>query len=280
MLGMNKKDVCLFQHWDIETYTLFQDMQTWCSISPNDAETFNNFCGIYGEDALECLTNQLRRADAVLDFLKLDRYLMKQSNFYQDELRNANGLQMFIDYREMLAQVSVAPFTELELWPPHLIEAHDRLADIQKAKIADNLKSEFDEIATKWKALEWSDGHICTRLPKDNSELVYEGRVLHHCVGGYGRSHVNGRLVVFIRHVRRPERSWYTLNIDVTGEKPKEIQLHGYGNERIGSMKLHIPAEVRNFCNQWEKNVLTPVFQQVKAEEVKERNRIKEVLSA
>ena len=67
----------------------------------------------------------------------------------------------------------------------------------------------------------------------------------------------------FVRHRRRPERSYYTLQIDMNGTIPKELQLHGYGNERHGDHKQYahkIPRKVREFCDRWEREVLTPWF--------------------
>lgn len=68
---------------------------------------------------------------------------------------------------------------------------------------------------------------------------------------------------------RRPERSYYTLQINMTGTIPREIQLHGYGNERHGDHKQFkhtIPKKVRDFCDRWERDVLLPWFVDQKAQ--------------
>ena len=101
-------------------------------------------------------------------------------------------------------------------------------------------------------------------MPKSNLELVREGQVLRHCVGGYGNEHAKGeKIILFVRHHRRPERSYYTLNISFAEDQPREIQLHGYGNERHGKNKQHrhrIPASVRAFVDRWEREILVPWF--------------------
>jgi hypothetical protein len=78
--------------------------------------------------------------------------------------------------------------------------------------------------------------------------------VLHHCVGGYTDTHLRGNIILFVRHERRPERSWFTLNINL--ENRTRIQLHGYGNERANGKELRIPKEVLEFVDAWEKEVL------------------------
>ncbi len=95
-----------------------------------------------------------------------------------------------------------------------------------------------------------------------------EGHVLHHCVGGYGKTHLLGQLVLFVRHARRPERSWFTLNIDVRKDQPQRIQLHGYGNEWAHGERLIIPQRVLDFVDRWEKEILLPAFRQVRAAEL------------
>lgn len=84
------------------------------------------------------------------------------------------------------------------------------------------------------------------------------------------KKHAGGKdIIFFVRHKRRPERSYYTLNIDFSCGKPREIQLHGYGNERHGPNKQYshsIPPKVRAFVDRWEKEVLYPWYRtQVKA---------------
>ena len=104
-------------------------------------------------------------------------------------------------------------------------------------------------------------------LPQTQEELIAEGNVLQHCVGGYADSHINGKIILFVRHYRRPERSYYTLNVDMTGEQPRRIQLHGYGNERHGKSMEHrhsIPKKVLEFVDRWEKEVLLPQWAKLK----------------
>lgn len=90
-------------------------------------------------------------------------------------------------------------------------------------------------------------------------------------VGGYSHSHVSGSPVLFVRHRRRPERPYYTLNISLTGDAPRRLQLHGYGNERHGDKKQYthtIPKKVLDFCDRWEREVLAPWWAKKQKQEV------------
>jgi hypothetical protein len=73
---------------------------------------------------------------------------------------------------------------------------------------------------------------------------------------------------LLLRHARRPERSWFTLNISVTKDKPTRIQLHGYGNEWAHGERLTIPQRVLDFVDRWETEILLPAFRQVRAAEL------------
>lgn len=119
--------------------------------------------------------------------------------------------------------------------------------------------------------LAWTDGRLCIVIPRSSAELAHEGRVLRHCVGTYSKSHVSGSPIFFVRHYRRPERPYYTLNIGFTTGEPQRLQLHGYGNERHGPAKEYahsIPRKVLDFCSRWEREILAPFWANKQRNEV------------
>lgn len=187
--------------------------------------------------------------------VRVARYLERQALLHE-------GVQLLIDYRKMMQDVGV-PETSETLWPKNLLDAHERLVQSWAACHESRYELGFTSTYIQYKDLEWSDGDLCVVLPKGAQELVEEGNTLRHCVGGYAKDHCSGLPVFFVRHYRRPERSYYTLQINMTGNAPKEIQLHGYGNERHGVNKEYthtIPRKVREFCDRWERDVLQPWF--------------------
>ena len=203
---------------------------------------------------------------------KVARYLVKQNR------RGAPGVEMLIDYRKMLRDARLDE-TEETLWPRSLQEAHDRVVEYKLAHAKDIYQKGFTEAAAKYAALEWTDGDLRIVVPRIEEELKEEGRVLRHCVGTYGASHVAGSPIFFVRKYRRPERSYYTLNINLTGRMPKEVQLHGYGNERHGPHKEYshrIPRKVREFVDRWKREVLTPWWAEQKQAETQQKKKKKE----
>lgn len=260
MLRMTKADfraLCnMHRVWRIETLKTWADYKSiGGACSALEFEEYYRRFGKSGTDALL----ELRRVDEKADFPKVSAYLEKQ-NLSPDNTR------LLVDAREMAEALHPERgLTEEERWPRRLMAVHDRLDQLTRMeedkKKDRELQAGFQAVVDAYGCLEWNDGELRILLPRSNGELVREGAVLRHCVGGYGRSHCKGRLIFFVRKYRRPERSYYTLNISMTQGQPREIQLHGYGNEHHGPNKEHthrIPKKVRDFVNRWEKEVLIP----------------------
>lgn len=177
----------------------------------------------------------------------------------------------YADYREMLDRLRretgiTEELTQAEIFPPDLVRAHERVDDAIRAIERERKRRggtdaqfrTFAEMKEKYAALEWRKDKYCIIIPQSPEELVREGEILHHCVGGYASQHCRGEMIFFVRHARRPERSWYTLNENVNGNKVNRIQLHGYGNEYTHGRKLRIPNEVIDFVKEWEDTILAP----------------------
>ena len=219
------------------------------------ARQFNEYTNHWGSENVSRLVYMQHMLD--FDLPKTINYLGKQKDIPMRDV-----VQFFTDYRRMLANNQpAAELTEVELWPPNLRAAHDRLSQIIKIN-ADKMELEkFTAIKEKYRPLEWTDGEFCIVVPDSNLALVQEGKVLNHCVGGYGKSHLNGNPIFFVRRYRRPERSYFTLNENLRERTPQRLQLHGYKNELLGGKRLQIPKKVEAFVERWEREILAPWFE-------------------
>lgn len=263
MLGLSKQAVKeLEEHtWSVSTYRCFDRYFKEFGILPND---FNSFVQRYGLAACNRLANLISEAPGEITLERIINYLKKQNR------NNSRGAELFIDYIEMVG------FEDKEVfWPKALETAHDKAAEALEFKKTEKSRSAFRKVFVQYSQLEWSDGELSIILPRYPDELTREGRVLRHCVGSYIDKHAGGENVIFfVRHKRRPERSYYTLNIEFGKGAPEEIQLHGYGNERHGLNKEYshkIPFRVRAFVDRWEKEVLNPWHR----EQVKQKKKKK-----
>lgn len=274
MMRFTRQEIaeCRAWGWTADAASLWMEGVYFGLWSTGAATEFERLRKKYGEQNIHRYVGEVTDGYDFESLDKWDAYLDKQ--YEKHALPVRAGFELLIDYRKELEELVDEPGAD-ELWPRDLRAAHDRLFAAKKLKEDASSIANFEAIAQKWAALEWSDGEICIRLPRCNNDLVAEGHTLHHCVGGYGKTHLQGKLVLFVRHARRPERSWYTLNIDTSGVRPRRIQLHGYGNEWAHGEKLQIPQRVLDFCDRWESEILVPVFASVKAEEARQQKKKK-----
>lgn len=275
MLRMTKAEYrsAALYDWTEEDIVCWQNYTSLCEkISP---EAFYEAITDFGQSIVFELTDNFICGEDILLISDIYKYAGKQQGH-----ERGYAARLLLDYRRMLYEQNQGMnYSYEELWPRDIQAAHDRLAE--QIAMASNVSeaANFLRIKKEYAALEWTDGELCIVLPSSNEDLVNEGNTLRHCVGGYGKDHLSGKPIFFVRHYRRPERSYYTLNENLNGESPRRIQLHGYGNERHGDRKQHthrIPQKVLDFCDRWEREILAPWFAKRKAEKTVNDKKKKE----
>lgn len=275
MLGMTKEEyrAAKAYEWTGDKLSCWQQYTAFCE--KTSPEEFYLCMEELGESTVMELTDNYITGEDSLLLSDVIKYAQKQHG-YEPEY----AARLLIDYRKMLyKQQNGMSLSYEELWPRDIQAAHDRLSE--QIRAAEDIESaaNFLRIKREYAGLEWTDGELCIVIPASNDDLVREGSILRHCVGGYGKSHLSGKPIFFVRHYRRPERCYYTLNENLNGDKPKRIQLHGYGNERHGDRKQYehkIPKKVLDFCERWEREILSPWFARRKAEKSSNNKNKKE----
>ena len=261
ILGMTKGDFKQIrrneEQWDFDCQFIFHDFRKSGFTSAVD---FARYRKLFGDEGIRTVA-LLRDTYGEQDIEKLVRYMKKQD-------LQPREIRILLDARNAAkALAGDRALMPEELFPRNLQATHDRLNRAKllqiDAKKAAKYQQGFDAVLDKYGQLQWTDGTLCILLPKSYAELYQEGEILRHCVGGYSEDHISGSdTIFFVRHYRRPERSYYTLDIDMT-ERPKRVQIHGYGNERHGINKQYrhsIPKKVLDFCDRWEREVLMPWY--------------------
>lgn len=117
------------------------------------------------------------------------------------------------------------------LYPKRLKEAHDNASDavtVQKDELGFEIYRErYEKLKLKYA---WSDGTYKIIIPKGINDIIREGTVLSHCVGGYAARHVSGNTtILFMRSCKNPKQRLVT--IEVKGEKI--CQSRGYKDRNV-----------------------------------------------
>lgn len=276
MLGIEKEAMRYAYDWDFRTLSEYQLYKTF--ISDISVSEFDDYIDLL--DGLENVVLCTQKAAEGNEHWELDEvteYLYKQydrNGIYIDE-----GIELLDDYRDMLYQTAQGHgIDETQFFPRNLREAHDRLAEMKKSQEQEAYRTAFKNIAKKYRELAFTDGELCIRVAASESELIDEGNTLKHCVKTYGAKHAKeSDVIFFVRHYRRPERSYFTLDINMLGNEPKEVQLHGYSNENVydgRTKKRHtIPKNVRDFCDRWINEILIPWSRKQKQKQTKKNKK-------
>ena len=182
------------------------------------------------------------------DIYDVALYMAKQNSRYG---RN-RSLSYWYDYIEAAEDNGYDVTDKAVLYPPDVEKAHDRAILMRKNKVNEKLIQSFNTLYEAYSQYSFEKDGICIRIAHSEDELIKEGQILCHCVGGYGERHIKGRSIFFIRRTEQPEAPWYTLQVNLkTGMK---LQLHGYQNDR----NTPIPQEVHDFVNYWLDNIFRP----------------------
>lgn len=135
------------------------------------------------------------------------------------------------DYRDYLEECKKPAYSLTDdqiRRPGHFRESHARTASQIKWQHDEKTREAFAKAIPVRNTLEFASGELLIRQPVSVDEITAEGRLLHHCVGGYAERHALGKLhILFIRKKSEPDVPYYTMEVSESGEI---IQVRGLKN--------------------------------------------------
>ena len=167
-------------------------------------------------------------------------------------------LSDYYDYLRLAAELGYDTAGDRSVkFPPHFAAAHDRLEGIRRAleeeRKANELRkceASFNQRICERKKLEFSCGDYIIIQPKSISDIVNEGKVLSHCVGGYAERHAEGKLtIMFLRKKSKPDKPYYTIEVS---NDYHIVQCRGYKNNWESSGGKPKPQEIKNVEKQYQ----------------------------
>ncbi len=183
-----------------------------------------------------------RHIDRAMEYMGIQQFLNKVSKYAgcdygtrcstaSDRLRHM--AQTYIDYLQMRRDLGYDMQNTVYLFPRDLEAAHRKMVAESNKKKADDRIREVDErypgIRKGYRRLRkqffFEDGEFLIRPARDAGEIVMEGRLLHHCVGGdtYLQGHDKGtNIILFLRSKEDPDTPYITVEIDAAALRVKQ----------------------------------------------------------
>lgn len=163
------------------------------------------------------------------------RTLLSAMDAYVDYLLAAEGVGLDLnnpiflmprDFEEKHDQVTAA-------WSAVLAERRRAAEAESRAAFAEERRKELEKFRGRVKSLArkytYTDGELLVRPAVNAEEIVREGKLLHHCVGGYADRHIRGATtILFLRRRSAPGKPLCT--VEVSGNTIRQI--HGWDDER------------------------------------------------
>ena len=198
----------------------------------------------------------------IRNYMRKQKMWPRKGDNYRQSSDKSQMRREYFDYIEMRKQAGYE-MNDIQLFPNDFKRRHDEMVLETEKKKAEERKNQvnkkYGKIKEKYHTL--SDkysaaaGGLIIRPPKDAAEIVAEGRLSHHCVGGdsYLRSHNNGNsFILFLRKIDNKETPYITVEI-----RGNEI-VQWYGAYDKKPDKNLIDAWLKTYCKELTKREKTP----------------------
>lgn len=152
-------------------------------------------------------------------FNRLNRYVEEQAH-----MNMHTTLRRYDDYITMREELGYDMSNSVFLFPKDLAGKHQEMVEEKKRRKDEiyltkqekrygKIRENFEKLAKKY---DYSDCGYIIRPARSATEIIEEGRTLHHCVGTdrYLNRHSKGETaILFLRRKEEPETPYYTIEI-------------------------------------------------------------------
>lgn len=205
-------------------------------------EKITGCLGEYADDLIDYDLDE-KRLNKLLEYstpIKAINYIRKQKG--QDK---SAWVRKWLDYLDMKKEMGYDMTDSIVLFPKNLKAAHNKAVIEKDSKAAEERKQEVEDhfrgIRYRFKGADkvyhYESGAYIIRPAMSASEIVDEGRILHHCVGGdtYLKKHLTQQSIIcFLRAKNKPEEPYVTVEL-ING---KVEQWYGYLDEKPDEEKI------------------------------------------
>lgn len=167
-----------------------------------------------------------------------------------NKIKTQKDLITWLDYTDMATTLEYDLTAMNDLFPKNLQERHDTAAENLRIRTNEEKERAYQKRREKLeKKFGFTADGLTIVVPSGIDDIVAEGKTLHICVGGYANRHVEGKTtILFLRHERRPERSFLCIELN---DKGSIVQIHGYQNERYPN-SISPRIRYKDWLEQWQ----------------------------
>ena len=165
------------------------------------------------------------------------------------EARIRHVAATYVDYLEMREDLGYDLNNTVYQYPRNLDEAHHKMVmEINKEKAEARLREVarlYPDIRKSYRGLRkkyfYEDEKYLIRPARSAEEIVMEGRILHHCVGGDGylnRHNTGQTYILMVRLKDEPEIPYITVEVDA--KYPRIIQWYGEFDKKPDEKNMQV----------------------------------------
>lgn len=179
---------------------------------------------------------------------------MKPIRFWNWVVKNNVTFQDYKDYKNMALKLGMEWRGDYLVFPKNFQTAHDEMLQNYNAyeaeKEAEKLKRDSEGYKSgmlkKLLPMEQTIGNYQFLVPHEASELIAEGKTLHHCVGTYVKRHMTGETtIIFVRDKEKSKVPLYTMEI----RAHNIIQIRADHNRKVPDDAQKAANEFLNYFN-------------------------------
>jgi len=249
-LGLNRAEVKEIRESGIECYPRFLNVYKLNKLEKLkwDIETIKKVSNEFDISELK----KIKKYSGINKILKYcGQQLSKEKNQWSEEdfkYRNRKDvLRTWLDYLEDCKKLNIDIKDDSVLYPKDIYNAHQntiKQIEYQGDKLLNDM---IKRLASKREKYKFEYKNLLIRPALDSDELIEEGKILNHCVGGYAKNYAEDKTnILFIRKKNKPNKPFYTVEV----AKDKVIQVHGKRN-------INPDEEVEEFIKAFKESRLS-----------------------
>lgn len=157
------------------------------------------------------------------------KYILRQQQ-KKTRYQSIRGVLIdWMDYLKDCNELGLSLEDTAVLKPHDLQQAHQNIIAQLKIKADEELDKQMAKLKEERKRYNFAAGGFIAKVAENSTELIGEGKVLHHCVGTYADRHAKGKCtIILIRRLEEPEVPFYTM--ELVGPEKRIIQVRGNHN--------------------------------------------------